>query len=72
MTVHTKADQLRLAIAYALRDLKIQGRKGALSEADRYMIADAVITRLTQSGDSWNLHEEIPLFFHGPQKFGEP
>jgi hypothetical protein len=35
----------RLAIAYALRDLKIQGRKGVLSEADRYAIADAVIIR---------------------------
>jgi hypothetical protein len=68
--LRTKADQLRLAIAYALRDLKIHGRKGVLSEADRYAIADAVITRLTQCGDRWNLQEEIPLFFHGPQKFG--
>jgi hypothetical protein len=68
--MRTKADQLRLAIAYALRDLKIQGRKGVLTEVDRYAIADAVIIRLTQSGDCWNLREEIPLFFHGPQKFG--
>jgi hypothetical protein len=68
--MRTKADQLRLAIAYALRDLKIQGRKGALTEADRYAIADAAITRLTECGDRWNLDEEIPLFFHGPPKFG--
>jgi hypothetical protein len=50
--MRTKADQLRLAIAYALRDLKIQGRKGVLTEVDRYAIADAVIIRLTQSGDA--------------------
>jgi hypothetical protein len=61
--MRTKADQLRLA-------LKIQGRKGVLSETDRYAIADAVITRLTEAGDRWNLGEEIPLFFHGPRKFG--
>ncbi len=58
----TKADQLRLAIAYALIDLKIHCRKGALSEADRAAIADHVVANLRKHGDQWKLDEPIPLF----------
>lgn len=62
----TKADQLRLAVAYALRDARVQGRKGALTEADRYAVADHVVTRLREHGDPWGLDETLPLFLHGP------
>lgn len=64
--MRTKADQLRHSIAFALGRPKIQGRKGVLSEQDRYAIADEVVARLREHGDHWRLDEELPLFFHGP------
>lgn len=64
--LRTRADQLRLAIAFALIRLKIHGRKGVLTDADRSAIAEHVVTQLRQYGDPWRLDEELPLFFHGP------
>jgi hypothetical protein len=40
--------------------LKIQGRKGALTETQRYEIADLVVKRLRQYGDPWRLGEPVP------------
>lgn len=64
--MQNKADLLRHCIAYALRDLRIQGRKGILTEADRYAIAEHVVARLREQRAQWNLDEALPQFFHGP------
>jgi hypothetical protein len=58
--MRTRADQLRSDIAFALMRLKIQGRKGVLTEAQRYEIADLVVKRLRQYGDPWRLGEPLP------------
>jgi len=67
---YTRAEQLREAIAYALRALKIHGRRGALTEDDRYAIADHAVAELRKNGDPWRLDEELPRFFHGPSHLG--
>jgi len=66
----TRGDQLIFAIAYALRSLRPQGRSAALSETDRYAIAELVVARLRAHGDPWRLDDELPPFFHGPPTQG--
>jgi hypothetical protein len=57
---HTRAEHLRYSLLFALGRLKIQGRKGVLTEADRQQIADQVIGRLQEHGDPWRLNEPMP------------
>ena len=68
--MRTRRDQLAYAIAYALIRVRIPGRRGALSEAERYQIAQTVVAKLVQNGDPLHLREELPLFFHGPPTQG--
>jgi hypothetical protein len=63
--MRTKADQLHLAILFALRGLKIQGRKGVLTETDKEAIATHVVSKLRENGDQWQLDEELPRIFLG-------
>ena len=66
----TRGDQLVLALAYALRGMRLSGRTGALSERDRYAIAELVVARLRAHGDPWRLDDDLPPFFHGPPTQG--
>ena len=66
----TRADQLVHAPAFALRDIKAKGRAGTFSEEDRYAIAKAVVDRLRERGDPWDLDGQLPPFFHGPPTTG--
>ena len=66
----TRADLLRHSIAYALMRVNVQGRKGALTDAHRYAIADHAVAKLREHGDRWRLDEPIPRFFHGPSWIG--
>jgi len=66
----TRADQLVHALAFALRGIKAKGRAGTLSEEDRYAIAKAVVDRLRERGDPWDLDGQLPPFFHGPPTTG--
>lgn len=57
----TRGDVLRYAIAYALiRARKIvRGLKQELSEAERYAVADHVVSQFTDGGDPWHLNDEV-------------
>jgi hypothetical protein len=56
----TRGDLLRYAVAFALiRARKIvRGLKAGLTEAERYAVADQVVSQLKQHGDPWELSEE--------------
>lgn len=59
---YTRADKLRLSVAYALRRLRIDGRRGRLlTEQERFAIADQVVATLRLYGDQWRLDEEIQV-----------
>jgi hypothetical protein len=59
---YTRADKLRLSIAYALRRLQIDGRRGRiLTEQERFAIADHVVATLRLYGDQWRLDEKIEV-----------
>ena len=68
--MRTRGEQLAYAAAYALRRVRIPGRRGGLSEAERYQIADTLVKKLKENGDPWRLGEELPRFFHGPPTQG--
>lgn len=53
---------LRFAIAFALRRVRklVRGVRQGLSEEERYLIADDVVSQLRARGDSWRLSEELP------------
>ena len=57
---YTRAGMLRFAVAFALRKLKIHGRKGVLTEEQRYAIGDHVVSELRRHGDPRKLDREIP------------
>jgi hypothetical protein len=63
-------DHLIYAIAYALIGVRIPNRRGGLSEAERYQIAETAVAKLVQNGDPLRLKEELPTFFHGPPTQG--
>jgi hypothetical protein len=69
-SMRTRGDQLAHAVAYALRRVRIPGRRGSLSEAERYRVADTLVAKLKENGDPWRLSEELPRFFHGPPTQG--
>ena len=49
------------SIAFALRQVKVHGRKGILTPEQRMEIAREAINYLTQYEDYWKLDEEIPM-----------
>ena len=51
--MHTRADQLRFAIAFALMKARkvVRGLRQGLTEQERYEVADAVVWRLQEHGD---------------------
>jgi len=57
---YTRGGMLRFAVAFALRTLKIHGRKGVPTEEQCYAIGDHVISELRRHGDPWKLDREIP------------
>jgi hypothetical protein len=56
-TTKTRGDVLRYNLAYALiRASKIvRGLRQALTEDERYAVADHVVAQLKQHGDPWGL-----------------
>ena len=56
----TRGDVLRDSIAFALRRARkiIRGLKDGLSEAERYAVANEVVSQLKERGDPWGLGEE--------------
>ena len=64
---YKRGEMLRFAVAFALRRLKIHGRKGAMTEAQRYEAGDLVVRELKQYGDPWKLDEDIPERSSGPR-----
>jgi hypothetical protein len=56
----TRGDVLQYRLAFALsRAVKIvRGLRQGLTEAERYAVADHVVTQLKDGGDPWNLSEE--------------
>jgi hypothetical protein len=56
----TRGDLLRYRLAYALsRAVKIvRGLRQGLSEAERYAVADHVVSQLRERGDPWGLDDE--------------
>lgn len=63
----TRGEVLKSAIAYALRKVKIHGRKGVITEDQRYEIAEYAVRNLTNNaGDPWKLRDEMPEHQFGP------
>ncbi len=56
----TRGDVLRYRIAFALiRASKIvRGFRQALTEDERYAVADHVVSQLKENGDPWRLSDE--------------
>jgi hypothetical protein len=65
----TRGDLLYHSLLFALGRMKIQGRKGVLTEADRDQIARTVIERLRQYGDRWKLDEEVVVEHRSPPAY---
>ena len=58
-----RGEVLKFAIAFALRKVKIHGRKGVITEDQRFEIAEHVVRNLTNdAGDPWKLKEEMPEY----------
>lgn len=57
--MRTRGDLLRYSIAFALiRASKVvRGLRQALTEEDRYEVADAAVYELSKHGDPWRLSE---------------
>ena len=59
--MNTRAETLRTSIAYSFRKLRIGDKRGRLlTEAERYALADQVVTLLKPYGDLWRLNEPMP------------
>jgi hypothetical protein len=56
----TRGDVLRYAVAFALRRARkiVRGLNEAMTEDERYAVADHVVSQLKEHGDPWNLSEE--------------
>ena len=56
----TRGDVLRYRIAFALsRAVKVvRGLRQALTEAERYAVADDVVEQLKDRGDPWQLAQD--------------
>ena len=64
---YTRGEMLRFAVAFALRTLKIHGRKGVMTEQQRYEAGDLVVAQLKRHGDPWRLDETMPENLPGPR-----
>ena len=64
---YTRGEMLRFAVAFALRRLKIHGRKGVMTEQQRYEAGDLVVSELKRHGDPWQLDENMPENPPGPR-----
>jgi len=64
---YTRGEMLRFAVAMALRKLKIHGRKGVMTEAQRYEAGDLVVRELKERNDPWKLDENMPDNHPGPR-----
>ena len=64
---YKRGEMLRFAVAFALRKLKIHGRKGVMTDAQRYEAGDLVVRELKQYGDPWRLDENVPEHTNGPR-----
>ena len=55
-------DQLRFAIAFALKHARkqIRGLWFGLQEEERFAVAETVVEELRKRGDHWKLDEELP------------
>ena len=53
---------LRFAIAFALRRARklVRGVREALTEEERFLVADDVVHQLQQRGDPWALLDQLP------------
>jgi hypothetical protein len=69
---HTRVEILRFSIAFALIGKKARGRKLALTEEERYAIADHVIRDMRKYGQWAELDQEIetPVGLTGPSTAG--
>jgi hypothetical protein len=58
----TRGDILRYRIAIALSRARktVRGLEPALTEQERYAVADYVVAQLKRCGDPWNLSLEMP------------
>jgi hypothetical protein len=58
-----RGDMLSFAIAFALRGARkrVRGLREELNEEERYRVANDVVHRPKQHGDSWRLSEDLPL-----------
>lgn len=65
----TRGDLLYHSLMFALGRMKIQGRKGVLTESDRQQIARTVIERLCLYGDHWRLDEEVAVDHRSPPAY---
>jgi hypothetical protein len=74
MGPYTKGELLRFAIAFALRGIRLHRSRLALSEEDRYRVADDAIRKLRQYGQ-WNELDDMiepPVGATGPSKWKPP
>jgi hypothetical protein len=73
--MRTRGDLLRYAIAFALRRASklVRGLRKALTEDERFTVADNVVNQLEKGG--WRLSEELPDMtgkgFSTPTKTGD-
>jgi hypothetical protein len=60
--MRTRGDMLRFAVAFALIRARklVCGLRQGLSKEERYRVADDVVSRLEQHGDSWRPSDELP------------
>lgn len=67
--VMTRGELLYHSLMFALGGMKIHGRKGVLTDADKDQIARTVIERLRQYGDRWRLDEEVVVEHRSPPAY---
>jgi len=62
VSMRTRGDLLRFAIAFALRGARklVRGLRQGLTEDERFRVADDVVHRLKEHGDPWRLADDLP------------
>jgi hypothetical protein len=58
--MHTKAEALQFAIAFALRSVKAGRNRLCLTEEDRYKVADDTIKEMRRYGQWRDLDDPLP------------
>ena len=67
---YTRGYILSRAVAFVLAKLKIHGRKGVMTEAQRYEAGNLVVSELKRYGDEWELDKDLPDNHPGPRLGG--